>query len=172
MQGATGLNQGKRLGWRPSQVPRRAYDAANPSILKCHLTSSHPPSIEPTHKYSLSLNTHLRSRPLPRAVGAGKPSCESEAAKAQVADWLASYAIGMEYSDKADKLCKVQTQQKPAHVASPQVQPKADNKPAGVDVEMNVDSPEFQEALHKLADLLKVPRDDSPEAMLRQVHLS
>ena len=77
----------------------------------------------------------------------------------------------MEYSDKADKLCKVQTQQKPAHVASPQVQPKADNKPAGVDVEMNVDSPEFQEALHKLADLLKVPRDDSPEAMLRQVHL-
>jgi hypothetical protein len=78
----------------------------------------------------------------------------------------------MEYSDKADKLCKVQTQVNPAHVASPQkAQPKADSKPEGVDVQMNVDSPEFQEVLHKLADLLKVPKDDSPEAMLRQVHL-
>lgn len=89
-------------------------------------------------------------------------------------DWLASQAIGMEYSDHSSKFSKIKTQPA-AHASAPSSQPPATkppapapSKPQGEEVVLDLESPEFVEALHQLADLLNVPRDDSPEAMLRQ----
>ncbi len=41
------------------------------------------------------------------AVGAGKPVVDTELSRLQIMDWLLSYAIGMEYSDRSDKLSKI-----------------------------------------------------------------
>ncbi len=40
-------------------------------------------------------------------MGAGKPVVDTELSRLQIMDWLLSYAIGMEYSDRADKLSKI-----------------------------------------------------------------
>jgi len=103
-------------------------------------------------------------------LGAGKPSVKGDTAKHQVADWLASYAIGMEYSDRASKLSKIIAPRlapaAPTHAPAAAAAP-AQAKESLPEIELDAESPEFVEALHKLAATLGVPEDDSAEAMVR-----
>ena len=83
---------------------------------------------------------------------------DSKVAREIVADWLLSYAIGMEYSDRADMLSKLQAppaspasapgagtpsaaQPKKTHVSAAPAQAPA------VQIQLDVDTPEFRKSL-------------------------
>ena len=91
-------------------------------------------------------------------------SVESADQRTKVLDWLLSYAIGMEYSDRADELQKIEVKS---------VEPCIGAGTRSVDlvnedlIEVDIDSPEFKQNLNILAEALDIPKDDSVEAMLR-----
>ncbi len=63
------------------------------------------------------------------AVGAGKPTVGTDLARHQVMDWLLSYAIGMEYSDRADKLSKIVEHKKPQSASTEKQGGQPANRP-------------------------------------------
>jgi hypothetical protein len=83
--------------------------------------------------------------------------------RTRVLDWLLSYAIGMEYSDRAEDLQKVRSQEKDAEQHSG----SAIEISSEQEIELDLDSPEFKNNLNALAESLGIPKDDSIEAMLR-----
>jgi hypothetical protein len=106
--------------------------------------------------------------------GASNVCVKTTEDRIRVLDWLLSYAIGMEYSDRVDELQKVQPMhqienQKKAQQDTEKLKTAARTKieEDDVKIELDVDSPEFVENLNKLAHCLGVPKDDSKEAMLR-----
>ncbi len=78
-------------------------------------------------------------------------------------DWLLSYAIGIEYSDRVEELQQIQPQ--PAEFGSSSCHERsvACKEP----IELDLDSADFKSNLNELAECLGVPKDDSIEAMLR-----
>ena len=83
---------------------------------------------------------------------------DSKVAREIVADWLLSYAIGMEYSDRADMLSKLQAPpaspaSAPAAGAPSAAQPKkthfsaAPAQAPAVKIQLDVDTPEFRKSL-------------------------
>jgi hypothetical protein len=81
--------------------------------------------------------------------------------RTRVLDWLLSYAIGIEYSDRVEELQQIQPP--PAEFGSSESSVVCKEKP----IELDVDSADFKSNLHELAECLGVPKDDSIEAMLR-----
>lgn len=94
-----------------------------------------------------------------------------------IVDWLLSYAIGMEYSDRADTLQKLVTAPSaptPQAAAARAPQPKQVSHKAAsqaqtpaVKIQLDIETPEFRKSLEGLADTLGLPHDDSSEAMVR-----
>ena len=86
--------------------------------------------------------------------------------RTKVLDWLLSYAIGMEYSDRADDLQKFQCEAADdKHEKG--IITEGDVGSSDQEIELDLDSPEFKLNLGDLAECLNIPKDDSTEAMLR-----
>ena len=102
---------------------------------------------------------------------------ESKKDREVLGDWLLSYAVGLEYSDRADTLQKIvdppkkKTTPSPGPTA-PSPASAAHTSPAArqageVQIDLDVDTPDFRQALEELADILGLPHNDSSEAMVR-----
>ncbi len=102
---------------------------------------------------------------------------ESKKDREVLGDWLLSYAVGLEYSDRADALQKIvePPQKKSAPTPGPTNRSPASaahTTPAArqageVQIDLDVDTPDFRQALEELADILGLPHNDSSEAMVR-----
>jgi hypothetical protein len=84
--------------------------------------------------------------------------------RTRVLDWLLSYAIGIEYSDRAEELQQIQAQSAEICSSGCKESPVPCKEPT---IDLDLDSADFKSNLKELADCLGVPQDDSIEAMLR-----
>ncbi len=81
--------------------------------------------------------------------------------RTRILDWLLSYAIGIEYSDRVEELQQIQPQPAELNNSETSVASKEPN------IELDLESPEFRRNLNELTECLGIPKDDSVEAMLR-----
>ncbi len=83
--------------------------------------------------------------------------------RTRILDWLLSYAIGIEYSDRVEELQQIQPLSAEFGSSGCNEISVASKEP----FELDLDSADFKSNLNELAELLAVPKDDSIESMLR-----
>jgi len=109
-----------------------------------------------------------------KELGGEVVATDSQKGRESIADWLLSYAIGREYSDRADWLQKLVAAPASAAATPPDAQPhkyiQAPSPPAqtpAVKIHLDTDTPEFRTSLEGLADTLRLPQNENSEEMVR-----